>query len=438
MQIVDNRDPSRIVDDIGAASASALRRVHSGLASEDDRLNAEALMRIARMRGAWLRCACSDEGPLLAPALLAETYYLRRLTTRAAHAIGCPFRNMLPMRESDEVCAPRTRPEPDSFCRPLRRSWPQEQSAHHERQAQKLRPLPVLARELWRILEFAGLNRIDIADSQRIHVGLSSQLAAIRGAARRIRVTRHVRLDEVLSTYPGDIAPESPWHRKALAACRKFRAGEQPQAIMIGLARAVEGRRLMTAAGAIDCASDVALTSAAAIHAGPPFIFILAGVIDPERDRIQPLRAFAQPIVGFDHLIPLESGAERRPFRAVMAFRSSALQKFPSLSIAIEKPLFDIETAEGWLRPPLLLTTSNARTARTETFVVRFEAPDADRVHQRDNAFGRSLLVPKHVQTDDGSSQAAWFIDAIYGAPNPAVTSSIVSGSSRDHAAHAS
>jgi hypothetical protein len=64
----------------------ALVRWYSGVGSEADHRASVTLVVAARERHQWLACDCLDDGvppPLISPAYLsiAETYYLRRLTS---------------------------------------------------------------------------------------------------------------------------------------------------------------------------------------------------------------------------------------------------------------------------------------------------------------------------------------------------------------------
>ena len=284
-------------------------------------------------------------------------------------------------------------------------------------------------------MEFAGLNRADPLAPGTLPPSLTSQLAAIRDAARRIPVTGRVRLDEVLSTYPGDAAPQSRWHAKAMEAWPRFADGEQPQAFMVGLARDVDGQRLSTAAGRIHCETDVAFVSAAARHSGPPILFILAGVIDPDRDAITPVRAFAQAVFSANRLLPIDDEGERLLLGALLAFQRSAAARFPSLRISVEKPLFDMETRDGFVRPPFVLAIDNPTTRTDERLVIRFAGNDAEGHDARLKSIGRVLVVPDDILTGDADIQAGWFVDAIYGAPPTSRVRGAIRSEGADHAA---
>ena len=434
MQIVDRSNPARILGAVDAPDVAALLSVHAGSMDESERRDATAAIRAIRARRAWLRCSCHPEGPLLAPARLGETYYLRRLTLRAPHMPTCPFQTPPALSDGTESVSLRCRPSPQEFCRPLHRAGEPEHR-RHDRTAHGPRPAPRLATELWRLMEFAGLNRADPLAPGVPPSSLTSQLAAIRKAARRIPVTRGVRLCEVLSTFPGDAEPHSPWQAKAMAAWQRFADGEQPQACMVGLARGVDGRNLATAVGQIHCASDVAFISAAARQSGPPFLFMLAGVIDPERDAITLVRAFAQPVFSANHLLPIDNEAERLLIGALLAFQRSAAARFPSLRISVEKPLFDMETRDGFVRPPFVLVIDNPTTRTVERLVARPAGNDVEGHDARLESIGRVLVVPDDILTGDAHMQAGWFVDAIYGAPLPFRFHCTIRSEGADHAA---
>ncbi|MGL5734943.1 MAG: hypothetical protein ACRCYS_08750, partial [Beijerinckiaceae bacterium] len=345
-------------------------------------------------------------------------YYLRRLTLRAPHAPGCPFGESPPLSGDSRPSALRVRPAAEAICHLLRiRRASDQDHACAGRQA-SARHAPRLAIELWRLIEIAGLNRVEAAASLTEPSSLTGQLAALRRAARKVQVAAEVRLDEVLSTYPGDVEAHSAWHAKALAVWPRFRGHEQPQAIMVGLARAADGRILSTAAGHIACEVDVGFMSAAAHRAGPPFLFMLAGVVDPKRDAIVPVRAFAQPVYTVSRLVPVESTDERQLLGALLAFQQNCRIRFPSLAVTIEKPLFDIETANSFVRPPFVMTLANTATASMERLAVQ-HADTNPCMHDDEcqGLFGRLLTVPRSTLEGDARMQAGWLIDAIYGAP---------------------
>jgi hypothetical protein len=266
------------------------------------------------------------------------------------------------------------------------------------------------------LIELAGLNKLDAYAPTAGPRSLGLELAAVRRAARKIKVGTSVTLHEVLSTYPGDFVEWSPWHGKSLAAIARFKALEQPQAFMVGLALGVDGRTLKTAIGDFGCAADIAFTGAAERHAGPPFLFMLAGEIDPDCGAIRPIRAFAQPVFKASRLMPIEHGDERRLLSALLAFQLSCGSRFPSLQVVVEKPLFDIETPAGRSRPPLLLAISNKRMGVVERFILRLECQPIPPERDELGDIGQRLVVPERCLQAAPQEQAAWFIDSIYGA----------------------
>ncbi len=417
MQIVDRSDPARLLGTVDAPTAAALRRVHDGSANDTDRHLAKTAIRDIRAHRAWLRCSCPSDGALLAPARLAETYYLRRLTSRSPHAPGCPFHHPPPLPDGSVTAHARIRPNTGAFCRPLLGHRELTEQSRHAKPAFRPRQAPQLAIALWRLIELAGLNTVDTSEHDTDQASLTSQLAAIRLASRRISVTAAIRLNEVLTTFPGDAAPRSRWHAKAMAALGRFLDDEKPQAFMIGLARSADGATLSTAAGAIACESDVAFMSATARHAGPPFLFMLVGRIDSDHDSIAPARAFAQPVLSASHLVPVDSHDERRMLGAALAFQRSAMTRFPSLRISIEKPLFDEPTSAGLIRRPVTMTIQNIRTGGVQ-YVFLLRAGQNKRPLDDDamRALTRVLTIPADVLACDEHRQAAWFVEAIYGA----------------------
>ena len=86
--------------EIPAVLHSALLRWYSGIGDDADHRASVMLVVAARDNHQWLACDClADEAapPLMSPAYLsiAETYYLRRLTSsrldRPEHDEDCPF-----------------------------------------------------------------------------------------------------------------------------------------------------------------------------------------------------------------------------------------------------------------------------------------------------------------------------------------------------------
>jgi len=82
--------------DIPGSVREALVRWYTGKGSDADHRASATLVTIARENEQWIACSCLGETrppPLTSPAYLseAETYYLRRLTSRPLHLRRCPF-----------------------------------------------------------------------------------------------------------------------------------------------------------------------------------------------------------------------------------------------------------------------------------------------------------------------------------------------------------
>jgi hypothetical protein len=59
---------------------------------------------------------------------------------------------------------------------------------------------------------------------------------------------------------------------------------------------------------------------------------------------------------------------------------------------------------------------SNVRTGRKEQLALRNEAQGGLDLPERDSPIGRVLAIPNEVIAADAAAQAAWFVDAVFGA----------------------
>ena len=99
-----------------------------------------------------------------------------------------------------------------------------------------------------------------------------------------------------------------------------------------------------------------------------PYLFMGAVGVDGQTGRVACLRGFAQPIVGTENPIPVDSDYERRAFGALRVTAKIVEKAFPGARVEIEKPVFDIGTPEGRCLPDFLVTVR--RDADEVRFVI--------------------------------------------------------------------
>ena len=109
----------------------------------------------------------------------------------------------------------------------------------------------------------------------------------------------------------------------------------------------------------------------------PPYLFLGAVGVADERIGYECLAGYAQPIVASHCPVPVDSHYERRAFGTLRTTLRILSQTFSDGEFELEKPVFEIKTADGPCLPDFLIRAR--RSGDEQTFVVEvmgFERPE--------------------------------------------------------------
>jgi hypothetical protein len=355
-------------DAVAPALADTLRIWYSGDGDHRDEEAALMLVRHARSQGLWLACDCQGEhdAPMLSPALLSEadTYYLRRLTGRgrAEHRLDCPF-----FREQVLITLKTRRPpariSPDGYFAALKPAplalaqapdddvSPRDSASHGT---------PRLAKLLWRLLDLSGRTTIPAHEADERSI--AAEFAAIRALAERIEVAPGIALARVLFTHPRD------WEsRRAFAVLRDLAKtwprGHEPQAFLLVFARAFHEHSIETSGGVIDIATRVRHPGTRDAPIAGPNLALVAIGNHPDVRGYAAQRAWAQPVFSGQRFVPVDSNFDRDVVEALIAARR--ILNGSGLDLSATKPLFDMITPEGGVRPSWSVSLERGGTSLT-------------------------------------------------------------------------
>lgn len=403
---------------------SALVRWYVGEGTDADHRASVTLVVKARGRRQWLACDClgdEDLPPLLSPAFLseAETYYLRRLTSRLQrrpeHATSCPFyRAQAPQRFREKASAtPQQVAPPDGLFlahRPAPEKLSQMPDEADADDRSRGVAVPRLARLLWRLLDDAGANVLDPLPPDRgSDHSITNEFRKIRKASERLEIAPGVPLARHFYTHV------DAYDRKVVFAhlrrdAPQWPAGFAPQAFLLLYALDVSGPRIALSQGReLELLNRVQHVG---IHrqgiGGPYLVLVLVGEPNP-REGYVAMRGYAQPIHGPNLFIPVQSAAERATIDTLLRLQYRLRRRM--ISLTAKKALFDVATRIGPLRPDFVLNLADHRTgelAEAAILVKSFDDPDhlAVKEHQR-----RDLEQVGRVITVDRASLEAKAID---------------------------
>lgn len=196
-----------------------LVRWYVGNGSRADEEAGIMLVQQARLGGKWIACNCKGSKlppPILTPAFLseAETYYLRRLTSRnrSEHHSDCPFfrdqatNHITQVRRNDAPVDP-----PSAYFSALRPA-PEKLAQHPENGGVDYRTrhaaLPRLARLLWRLIDLADLN---LCQALRLEAppSIANQFKSLMSVTRTIKVAPGIELARLFSMHPQPLRSRS-------------------------------------------------------------------------------------------------------------------------------------------------------------------------------------------------------------------------------------
>jgi hypothetical protein len=371
---------------------AALVRWYTGAGSEADHRASVTMIVKARAGHRWIACDClkADEAPpLMSPAYLseAETYYLRRLTSRLRrrpeHHAECPFyRSQAPQRVPEPgSAAPEVIAPPDGYFlahKPAPEKLSQAPDQDDSDDRSRGSSIPRLARLLWRLTEVAQVNVLAPlpADRGTSH-SMSDEFGRLRHAAEALEIAPGIPLARHLYTHI------EPYERKQVfarlrEATPSWPDSYAPQAFLLLYAVDISGTRIVLVQGReLELKTQVQHIG---VHSrgigGPYLVLVLVGEHNP-RDGFDALRGYAQPIHGSNLFMPVHSAAERSAVTALTALQYRLRRRMVTLSA--KKPLFDVQTTIGPVRPDFVVDLADHRTgelAEAAIVVTSFEEPE--------------------------------------------------------------
>jgi len=357
----------------------ALARWYTGAGTEADHRASVSLVTTARENYQWIACDCLGDTkppPLTSPAYLseAETYYLRRLTSRPRHVRRCPF--YLPQapdrfreRASDslfEIEFPKGlfnahKKAPEKLAQQPDDQEPDDRSRGVT--------IPRLGRLMWMLLEAAHTNVLSSPPLQgSLPHGIRDEFERIRHAAKRFSMAPGVPLSDHLYFNVKD------WEARRVQA--RLRASESewpddyaPQAFILLEAREISGTTIHTGLGDLEIRNRIQHTGIIRAKVEPPFLVLAVVGEHNRREGYLPLRAYAQPIFKGNRFIPVERHEERAFLEQLVSFQYRMRRK--SVQVAIKKPLFDLVTQAGRVRPDAIVAFLDYRTGLEADFAVQ-------------------------------------------------------------------
>ena len=351
---------------IPTAILDPMVRWYIGQGTPADEKIGMALVQKAKLFERWLACDCLGEAvppPLLSPAYLseAETFYLRRLTgaDRPEHHVDCPFHRdqALTAREHQHF-DPKPLTPPDGYfaaLRPLGEHLAQQPVDDADDNRVRGASVPRLARLLWLLLDAAGTNVID-PPSVRERPSIGLEFEHVRKAADALFLAPGKPLGRLFFTHARAFHAHRIYARLRDAAAT-WPDGYEPQAFLLTFARSVGRREIqLKDQEPILVATDIARPSVKAIAEGPYLVLVAIGAHAQARG-LAPVRAYAQPIPGGRHFVPLFAEPERALFAKLQRFQWDAGSQ--RMRVRIKRPLFDMPSDSGPIRPTFMLDVSD-------------------------------------------------------------------------------
>lgn len=364
---------------IPATLRDALARWYTGAGSESDHRASVSLVTTARENGQWIACDCLGETkppPLTSPAYLseAETYYLRRLTGRPRHIRRCPF--YLP-QAPDRI---RERAGNSLF----EIEFPKGLFSAHKRAPEKLAQqpgdqepddrsrgvaIPRLGKLMWMLLEAAHTNVLASLPRQgKADHGIRDEFERVRQAARRFIIAPGIPLSDHLYFTVKD------WEARRVQA--RLRASERdwpedyaPQAFLLLEAREIAGTTIYTGLGNLEIRNRIQHTGIIQAQVEPPFLILAVVGEHNRREGYLPLRAYAQPIFKGNRFIPVDRHEDRALLEQLVDFQFR--MRRANVEVAIKRPLFDLATHAGRVRPDAIVAFLDHRTGLEADFAVQ-------------------------------------------------------------------
>lgn len=363
---------------VPALLKKALVRWYVGKGSRADEEAGIMLVQQARLGRKWIACDCRGAAgppPIITPAFLseAETYYLRRLTSRdrPEHHCDCPFfRDQATNRITQVPRRNETGNDPPAYFSVLRPA-PEKLARRPEVDASDDRtrqaPTPRLARLLWRLIDLAALNR---CHAMRLEAPLSiaSEFKALTSVTGAIEVAPSIELARVFSSHPQALRSHELF-AKLRPLEKRWPAGHEPQAFLALFAHKIQGASLFVADGPpITLVNRIQSPSTSENHIGGPYLVLIVVGQYPDTRGYAALRGYAQPIYSGQRFLPIETGFERDAIRNILAART--MLDRAGIDLYLEKPLADFLTPTGPCRPTFLLETRSRTSGEIRQIAV--------------------------------------------------------------------
>jgi len=364
---------------VPAEQAEALREIWHGVETESTSNLLKSLAQTARRHGHWIACDCRSAEqvyPLFTPAYLTgpKKYFFRRLTgrDRPNHDDGCVFRFEPPLPGSDAPRKGRASPllMPTGLFSVLSREQAvgvaHGSGAPSDRERRDRSP-PPLARQLWRLMSTANLNRLPPVQGAP-ESGIRIEMSALRVAAERYDVVKDTALARVLATYPSEYHSNRLFARIRDAA-KRWPSDAALQGFLLTYTPQITGQKLeFTNEDPITVVGELARPVSGDVKARAPYLALT--VIGDGDAGLTAIRSFAQPIYSGAKFVPVDSDFERKVLTAVNKARWVLSRSLPSLEISVIKPLFDISTETGHCRPDFLIETFDTGTGEIKSLIL--------------------------------------------------------------------
>ena len=318
----------------------------------------------------WILCICCGQGstrPVIVPRRVGpDAVYLVNLPNAdVPHAEHCVFRLRADGGPSNAV--PDDFLDPFPFVKEHRDPPGAGEGKKRRRDRAGLSPGRVPAKAsniLKRLIQGAQLNTL--AGVERF-ASPSEWLAEIRRAAEALYVAPNIQVSKVLFTDPGSwSAGAGDVERELDAAERNWPKRRRPCGFLCWLAHDVSEYEINPenpSEGHVSVTTPVVLHSVYGRRIAGPYLFLGVVARPEEGGRWECRLACAQPIVGPNCPIPIDSGYERTALESlphlVWDLRDDqGLQEAlgGTVRIELQKPLFDFDVAGGHCRPDALVT----------------------------------------------------------------------------------
>ena len=364
----------------------ALVRWYSGVGSDADHRASVTLVVAARECHHWLACDCLDESlspPLISPAYLsiAETYYLRRLTSarlgRPEHKDDCPFfRPQAPHRRRNTAIGKQEAIDhPDRLFNAHRLAPEKLASAPDDDEPDDRSrglAIPRLARLLWWLLERAGLDELAPLPARgEFHPSIRDQFAALARSAHTLEIAPGVPLEKHVYFHPKALT-SNRIYAALRGSAHEWPSGYAAQAFLIAYASGIRGQTITTADGDLTIRNRIQYATVNGAAVGGPYLTITVIGEHSKAEGYQALRAYAQPIQAGNRFLAVHAREEREAIEQLITLQYRLRRM--NVSLSAKKPLFDILTRRGPIRPDLLVAAFDGDTGEEREWALQVMA----------------------------------------------------------------